>query len=178
MNSKLKMALKIVSDMLVVAAVVLAVLLHGLQFFGLKPYTVLSGSMQSVYPTGSLIYITDVEPETLEVNDVITFKMSGGAIATHRIVELVPDESNPDIIRFRTKGDENEVVDGSLVDYSSVVGTPVFCIPNLGYLATYITRPPGKYVAATVAIVLIIVEIMISIVLEDKDKKKAKAEKN
>lgn len=169
--------LKFLSSALFAIVIVLAILLAGPRLIGLQVYTVLSGSMQSVYPTGSLIYITDVEPETLEVNDVITFKMSGGAIATHRIVELVPDESNPDIIRFRTKGDENKVTDGSLVDYSSVVGKPVFCIPNLGYLATYITQPPGKYVAATVAIVLIIVEIMINIVLEDKDKKKTKTEK-
>jgi len=172
MNPKWKLALKIVSDALVILVVLLAILLHGLQLFGLRPYSVLSGSMESVYPTGSLIYIKDADPAKLEVGDTITFKMESGIIATHRIIELVPDETDPAVIRFRTKGDENEIADGSLVEYDSVIGKPVFCIPLLGYLATYLTQPPGKYIGITVAIALILVELMISIVLDDKDKKK------
>lgn len=55
MNPKFKKILKIVSNALMILVVVLAILLQGLQFIGLKPYSVLSGSMQSVYPTGSLL---------------------------------------------------------------------------------------------------------------------------
>ena len=80
MNSKQAIALKVVSDVLVILAVALAFLLQGLQLFGLKPYSVLSGSMESVYPTGSLLYIQKVNPEMLEVGDVITYKMGGGTI--------------------------------------------------------------------------------------------------
>ena len=177
MNPKTRKLLKVISNALVIVVVVLAILLHGLQFVGLKPYSVLSGSMQSVYPTGSLLYIKDVNPETLEVGDVITFKMAGGTLCTHRIIEIVPDEDNPNIVRFRTKGDENDTAD-PLVDSSNVVGKAVFCIPMLGYLATYIAVPPGKYIAITVAVALILIEIMISLVLDDKDKKKTKTEQN
>lgn len=177
MNPKLKKILKIVSNALVIFVVVLAILLHGLQFVGLKPYSVLSGSMQSVYPTGSLLYIKDINPETLEVGDIITYKMAGGTLCTHRIVEIVPDEENPHIVRFRTKGDENDTAD-PLVDYDSVVGKATFCIPLLGYLATYMAVPPGKYIAITVGISLILIEIIISIVLDDKDKKKTQTEQN
>lgn len=178
MNAKLKKTIKIISNILVILVVVLAFLLHGLQLFGLKPYSVLSGSMESVYPTGSLIYVTDVDPATLEVNDVITFLLPSGVTATHRIIELVPDETDPDTFLFRTKGDENDVEDGSLVDYNSVIGKPVFCIPILGYLATYMTYPPGKYIAISVAIALVLIEIMISIVIEDGSKKKTETENN
>lgn len=173
----MKKLLKVVSDALVIAVVILAILLHGLQFIGLKPYSVLSGSMQSVYPTGSLLYVKDVNPEALKVGDVITYKMAGGTLCTHRIIEIIPNEDNPDIIRFRTKGDENDTAD-PLVDYDSVVGKAVFCIPLLGYLATYMAVPPGKYIAITVAVALILIEIMISLVLDDKDKKKTKTEQN
>lgn len=175
MNPKLKKSLKIVSDVLVILVVILAILLHGLQLFGLKPYSVLSGSMQSVYPTYSLLYIRDVEPDTLEVGDVITYKMGNDMLCTHRIVEIVPDDDHPDIFRFRTKGDENDVTD-PLVEYEDVVGKAVFCVPYLGWLATNISQPPGKYIAVTVAIALILIEIMISIVLDDKDKKKSQTE--
>ena len=177
MNPKLKKTLKIVSNALVIIVAVFAILLHGLQLVGLKPYSVLSGSMQSVYPTGSLLYIKDVNPETLAVGDVITYKMSGGSLCTHRIIEIVADKDNSDIVRFRTKGDENDTAD-PLVNSSSVVGKAVFCIPLLGYLATYMAVPPGKYIAITVAISLVLIEIMISLVLDDKDKKKNQTEQN
>ena len=177
MNPKIRKLLKVISNAFVIVVVVLAILLNGLQFVGLKPYSVLSGSMQSVYPTGSLLYIKDVNPETLEVGDVITYKMAGGTLCTHRIIEIVSDEDNPDLFRFRTTGDEHDTAD-PLVDRDRVVGKAVFCIPLLGYLATYMAVPPGKYIAITVAISLVLIEIMISLVLDDKDKKKTQTEQN
>ena len=90
MNRKIRSTLKIISNTLVIAVVLFAFLLHGFQFFGLTPYSVLSGSMESIYPTGSLIYVKAVEPEKLKVDDIITFKTQGGIVATHRIIELVP----------------------------------------------------------------------------------------
>lgn len=167
----MKKTLKIVSNTLVAVAVLLVCLLHGPRLFGLTPYCVLSGSMQSVYPIGSLIYVADVLPEQLEVGDIITFRLSGGTVVTHRIVQRFPDESNPDVIRFQTKGDENPIADGTLVAYDDVIGKPLFGIPLLGYLAAYISQPPGKYVAITVAIALILMEAMMGIVLESKPKK-------
>ncbi len=173
MKSKPKMILKIVSNSLVILVIVFAFLLHGTQLVGLEPYSVLSGSMQSVYPTGSLLYIRNVNPETLVVGDVITYKMTGGALCTHRIIEIVPDEKNPKIIHFRTKGDENDTVD-PLVDSNNVVGKAVFCIPFLGYLAMYIATPPGKYIAITIAVALVLIEIMIGIILDSNSEKQSK----
>ena len=177
MNSKQAIALKAVSDVLVILAVALAFLLQGLQLFGLKPYSVLSGSMQSVYPTGSLLYIQKVNPEMLEVGDVITYKMGGGTLCTHRIVEIVPDEHNPDEILFLTKGDENDITD-PLVEKDDVVGKAVFCIPHLGRFASDISQPPGKYIAISVAALFILAEIMISILLGDHSKNKSKSRKS
>ena len=168
MKFSVKKIVKIIATLPVILVVALALLLQGFQLFGLEPYSVLSGSMESVYPTGSLIYITKTNPAELAVNDVITFRMANGAIATHRIVELVPDETDTSVSRFRTKGDENEIADGTLVDFNSVVGKPVFCIPFLGYLATYISQPPGKYVALAVASALFLLEALIGVLLDDK----------
>ncbi len=167
MSKKLNKISKISSSVLVALVIVLALLLVGVRLFGLQVYTVLSPSMEPEYPTGSLIYIKEIDPAELEVNDVITFKISSGMTATHRIIELVPGEDS-DIVRFRTKGDANDVVDGSLVKQDDVIGTPVFMIPLLGYLATYIQQPPGSYIAITVSVALIILVIMVDIATDDK----------
>ena len=174
MNFKFKKVLKIISNALVILVVVFAFLLHGTRLIGLTPYSVLSGSMQSVYPTGSLIYVKEIDTAVLEVGDIITYRMTGGSLCTHRIVELVPDDEDPDAVLYRTKGDENETADGTPVAEDAVIGKAVFGIPLLGYIATYIAVSPGKYIAFAAAIALVLAEIIIGIVLDDKDEKKSK----
>lgn len=178
MTLKIKKVLKAISNTFIAIVIVLIFLLYGVRLFSLKPYTVLSGSMERVYPTGSMIYVAKVDPAELKEQDVITFKMENGAIATHRIVELVPDEKDSDIIRFRTKGDENEIADATLVNFSSVVGQPRFCIPYLGYLATFMMQPFGKLVVIAVMIVMIFLDILVGQLLGDQDKKKPETEQN
>lgn len=130
--------------------------------------------MEPAYKTGSVIYVKEVDPKTLAENDVITFKMGNGMTATHRIVELVPDDTHPDIKHFRTKGDANDVTDGSLVCYEQVIGTPIFTIPYLGYLAAYIQQPPGTYVAIIISLALIFLVIAVDIITEEEEKNAAK----
>lgn len=178
MTPNCKKTLKIVSNTLVVFVLGLVFLLYGLQLFGLKPYSVLSGSMQSVYPTGSLLYVEKTDPELLEVGDVITFQMTGSAVCTHRIVELVEDENDSNRTLFRTKGDENETLDGGdPVKPEDVIGKPKFCIPLLGYLVVYISLPPGKYIAITVSVAIILIEVMISMILDEKSEKQTETNK-
>lgn len=164
-----------VTTLIVAAVIVLAVLLVGLRFVGFQIYTVLSGSMEPAYQTGSLIYVREVETEDLREGDVITFRLSGSTIATHRIVELVADEDDPNIVRFRTKGDANDVVDGSLVDPAAVLGSPVFTIPQLGFLASYIQQPPGSYMAISAGAVLVLLVFLPDLIFAG-DFKKGKRE--
>lgn len=163
---------RILSNMLMGGVVLLAFLLMGIRLFGLQVYTVLSGSMEPDYPTGSLVYVKETDPAALENGDVITFRMANGTVATHRIIELVPDEEDPQTIRFRTKGDANEIVDGSLVGYDSVIGRVVFCLPLLGYLAALIMQPAGRIVTVAVALILVLSEVMLSMLSEDKNQNK------
>ena len=140
---------------LVALVVILALLLVGVRLFGMQVFTVLSGSMEPTYHVGSLIYVKETDPMTLQPGDVITFMLDEDTVATHRIVDVIPDEEDPSVIRFQTKGDANDAVDGSLVHYKNVLGTPVFTIPKLGYLASYIQNPPGTYVAISAGAVLL-----------------------
>lgn len=168
MNSKLKITLKIASNTLLIFVVVLAILLVGVKIVGIDVLTVLSPSMEPKYPTGSLIYLVDVDPAKLEVEDVITYRISENTTATHRIKEIIPDESDPSIVRFRTKGDNNDNYDGKLVGFEQVEGKVIFCIPLLGYLAMYIQSPSGLYVAIGTALVIIFFVMIVDTVTDDK----------
>lgn len=144
-----------ITTILVVLVVVLALLLAGPRILGMDVFTVLSGSMEPTYHTGSLIYVKDVDPFELETGDVITFMLDEDTVATHRVVEVVPDEEDASTVRFRTKGDANNAEDGSLVHYKNVLGSPVFTIPKLGYFANFIQNPPGMYLAISAGAVLL-----------------------
>lgn len=150
----------------------------GARAVGLRVYTVLSGSMEPNYHVGALIYVKSVDPEELEAGDVITFMLDEDTIATHRIVEVVPDEEDASVLRFRTKGDANDAEDGGLVHCKNVIGTPIFTIPKLGYLANYIQHPPGTYVAISVGAILLVLVFIPDLFGGDEDEKKGRKKKH
>lgn len=160
MKRSIKKTWNIISTVLVALVVLLALLLVGARVFGLQVFTVLSGSMEPTYHTGSLIYVKKVDPYTIQSGQVITFMLDENTVATHRVVGVVPDEEDPTVIRFRTKGDANENEDGGLVHYKNVIGTPVFTIPGLGFVANYIQHPPGMYIAIAAGAILLLLTFL------------------
>ncbi len=169
----------LVASVIVAVALLLAIALVGVRFVGFQVYTVLSGSMEPTYHTGSLIYVKNVDYTQLEEGDVITFMLDEDTVATHRIVEVVVDEEDATVLRYRTKGDANEAVDGSLVHYKNVLGTPVFTIPYLGYVANFIQNPPGTYITISIGALFLIVLFLPDLFAsedkeEDTKKKKGK----
>ena len=86
----MKMLVKIwniFADVLLVVALVLVFAFVGAKFIGYTPYVVTSGSMQSIYPVGSIIYVKDAKPQDVQVGDAITFYLSGDTVATHQVWE-------------------------------------------------------------------------------------------
>ena len=56
--------------------VIFAILLVGFSFpqiYGMKCYSVMSGSMSPDLPVGSAIYVKEKEPEKVEKGEIITF---------------------------------------------------------------------------------------------------------
>ena len=170
----MKKIINYISTVLVAIVVILAIMLVGVRLVGIQPYTVLSGSMEPTYHTGSLIYVKSVDPFELEDGDVITFMLDEDTIATHRIVDVVPDDEDPGVVRFQTKGDANDAVDGSLVHYKNVIGSPIFTIPYMGYFANFVQTPPGLYVAIAAGIFILLLAFLPDMFDDEKDKEKKK----
>ena len=165
MSGPIKKIWNVVSSILVALVVLRALLLVGARVVGLQVFVVLSGSMEPTYHTGSLIYVKKVDPYTIQEGQPITFMMNETTVATHRVVGIVPDEEDPTVIRFRTKGDANDAEDGGLVHYKNVIA-------YLGYVADYIQHPPGRYVAISAGAVLLLLVFLPDVFSEDPDKKK------
>ena len=167
-----------ISGILVAVVVLLAIALVGVRVVGLQPYVVLSGSMEPAYHVGSLIYVKSVDYKDLKVGDPITYMVSQDTVVTHRIIEVLVDEEDPDTIRYFTQGIANDTPDGSSVHYRNVIGKPVFSIPYLGYVSSYIQNPPGMYVAiAAGAVLMMLVFLPDLFESEDQEKEEKKKKK-
>ncbi len=160
-----------VSTALVVLVVILALLLVGARLVGLQVFTVLSGSMEPTYHTGSLIYVKKVDPLTVQAGEVITFMLDEDTVATHRVVEVVPDEEDASVVRFRTKGDANDSEDGWPGAQQQSARHAGLYHPYLGYVANYIQHPPGMYVAIAGAAVLLILVFLPDVFAKDGEDK-------
>jgi signal peptidase len=169
LTKTLKTLWNIFFTLLVVAVVIIAALLVGVRIIGLRPFTVLSGSMEPVYHVGSLIYVQETEPETIRVGDPITFVLNEDlVVATHRVVRIDSDNS-----RFYTKGDANENEDAAPVHFKNLIGKPLFTVPYLGYLANFLETSRGRIIAVTGVVALVIL-VFLPDMLKSSEKKNKK----
>jgi signal peptidase I len=101
--------------------------------FGHSALIVLSTSMEREYPLNTLIITRQVNPETLEVGDDITYITVGNRVITHRIIEIY---ENIEINRrgFRTQGLENARPDADIVYAPNVIGKVVFSSTPIGQI--------------------------------------------
>ena len=153
--------------------VLLAIALVGVRLLGLQPFVVLSGSMRPTYEVGSLIYVKSVDYKELKIGDPITYMISQDTVVTHRIIEVLVDEEDPNTIRYFTQGDANEQPDGTSVHYKNIIGKPVFSVPYLGYVSNYIQNPPGMYMAIATGAILILLVFLPDLLGDDEKKKDA-----
>ena len=110
------------------------------------------------------------------MGDHITYMVSQDTVVTHRIIEVLVDEEDPNTIRYFTQGDANDVPDGMSVHYKNIIGKPVFSIPYLGYVSNYIQNPPGSYVSIAAGALLILLVFLPDIFAEDESPKKKEKE--
>jgi len=107
------------------------------RIFGIEIYGILTGSMDPACPTGSLVYVKSVNPESLQEKDIVTFQ-KGNLVITHRVVKN--DVQKEELI---TKGDANNANDIQPVAYEQIKGKVALTVPLLGYLALRLNSAAG-----------------------------------
>lgn len=164
-SQSVKKVWNIITNVLVILMVLCAIFLMGSRLMGYRVFNVISGSMAPQYNVGDLIYVKEVDVDTIQVGDPITFVLNEDlVVATHRVVEVDAGSKH-----FYTKGDANQTVDASPVHFNNVIGVPQFSIPLLGYVSDFIQHPPGMYITLGVGLVLIAVVFLPDILGKKKE---------
>ena len=128
-------------------------------FLGHSMFIVKSGSMETVYPKGSFIVTRQVDPDTLEVGDDITYMTGESATITHRIISIYEEYGNTGERGFRTQGIMNQNPDTEVVGAANVVGKVVFVSEPLGKIFVFITNNWPLLLFGTIIVILMIVVI-------------------
>ena len=105
---------------------------------GYSGMIVLTESMQSEIPKGSLVIAQQVDPETLQIGDDITYMANQTTSVTHRIIGIIEDYEGTGQRAFQTQGTMNDQPDKQLVPAINVVGKVVFHSETLGVVASFI----------------------------------------
>ena len=130
-----------------------------MNFFGYSAFTVLSDSMHSVIPVGSLIVVKRTSPENIQLGDDITFmREKDDSVVTHRVIQIFHDFGEDGGFGFQTQGVENPDPDHDVVHHIDVIGVVKHIIPEFGTIMNYISVNIGIFfVAIGVVMILVIV---------------------
>ena len=121
--------------------------------FGHQLYVVLGGSMSPAFEAGSVVAVKPVDPATLGVGDVISFRTSAdGMLTTHRIVGVNTEGG----LRFTTRGDANNAEDPNPVSAGNVVGVVALAVPYAGYVVNFAGTLEGLLFLVVIPGVIII----------------------
>jgi sortase B len=163
----LRSAVRVASNLVVIAlclVLVAGAALLGLSrsprqaHFGFYLFHVLTASMTpgpgrppGGFSAGDLILVRQVDPASLQVGDVVSFKTDkdGNQHLTHRVVRVMVDEEGREGRWFVTRGDANDS-DDPPIRADIVVGKKIFSIPMLG---TFIQRTQQNLPAVIVFVI-------------------------
>ncbi|GEN44340.1 signal peptidase I SipW [Alkalibacillus haloalkaliphilus] len=126
------------------------------KILGQELNVVYSGSMEPEISTGSVIGIdTNINPEALSEGDVVMFQSEPGVFVTHRVIDVVENNNQ---VMYRTKGDNNEAADSSLLLPENIHGVhSSINIPFLGYVMDFANSSLGIALLMIIPGILLVV---------------------
>ena len=169
----MKKALNIIKTTLVWLVVALAVFMmiftvisvttfnrNDRDLFGFKAYIVNTDSMAKTdFKAGDLIFVKEVDPNTLKEGDIITYLSqntdSFGETITHKIRKKTTDaEGNPGFITY---GTTTGVDDDTIVTFPYILGKYTTHLPKVGTFFNFLKTTPGYFVCIFVPFMLLII---------------------
>jgi signal peptidase I len=136
------------------ALIVLLAIPAVLALFGYRAYVVYGGSMGRSLPNGSIGITERVQPEDVNVGDVVAIKRSTHSLPLlHRVIEV---DTSDGTRKFVTQGDANKEPDPNPISLRGSGDRIVFSIPWLGHIVHFARSPFGRAVLLIVPVTLLV----------------------
>jgi signal peptidase len=143
------------SGALLIAVIALALILIVVpKIADATPLTVLTGSMEPLYPPGTLIYVLPVKPADVRLGDVITYQIESGnpAVISHRVIAINSPANGKRT--FILKGDNNSIADPAAVLPVQIRGRLWYSVPLLGWVNSALNGTKRSWIVDVVAAAL------------------------
>lgn len=141
-------------------------------FAGYSAFTVLSGSMESEIPKGSLVITKQVDPSQLQIGDDITYLSNPTTTITHRIVGIMENYADTGERAFTTQGVMNSTPDKQPVPAVNVVGKVIYHSLTLGQAASFLKEHWLLLLVLTVLLFSLIHALKVALGKDDTDAEK------
>lgn len=172
--SFVRMLFQAVSWILLIAVSLLAIVVIVVPLVsGAKPYTVLTGSMEPLYPPGTLVVVKPAEPAEINLGDVITYQLESGKpdVVTHRVVGVGAAADGTPL--FTTRGDANDGDDPDPVRPVQIVGELWYSVPYIGWVNNVVTGQARAW-ALPIAVAGLFIYGLVTIGLGFRDRRREK----
>lgn len=167
----MKKAFRVVSGVLFAILFIGTMFLVTLKFMGEKPavfgyqlFYVMTGSMEPMYSSGDLLLGRSVEPETLQVGDVVTYEGESGELSgkmiTHQIVSIQTQAGER---IFVTQGLANQEPDQPITQ-DAIQARIIGKIPLLGQALTLINHKWGFFVVIILPLAVLLGNEVVSLI--------------
>ena len=145
---------------------------HDNPLFG--AYIIVTESMVPTINVNDAVIVKRVDGEKINIGDIITFSPETGYYAglsiTHRIVGKQISDTGK--VVYRTKGDNNDKEDLSLVYDRNIYGKVVLKLPMVGYIKKFVLSPGGFVVSLVIPVLFVVLYEVFRIVILFKKKNK------
>ena len=159
LHVKLLCTLRLIYSLVMGVVVVLGVSVAVLFCAGLRPYAVISGSMEPNIKVGSVCMVDVKVPfSQIKEGDVISVNM-GDMRVTHRVYKLTRDGAI-------TKGDANKDVDNFTVTSDQYFGKTVFSLPFLGYGVIFLKSGAGLVFGIGFIVLALVLDFLLDLAID------------
>jgi signal peptidase len=118
---------------------------------GATPLTVLTQSMEPLYPPGSLLYVRPVKTDDIKVGDVITYQIESGRpdVISHRVIGINSAANGKRT--FVLQGDNNASADPAAVIPAQVKGRLWYSVPLMGWVNSALNGANRSWIVDLIA---------------------------
>lgn len=169
----LKKAGNIASAVLLFVILIIGISIITGYILGFRFMAIKTGSMKNVYDVGTLVIVDKLPADEIQIGDIISYVADDSfTVVTHRVIDI--DYENECIY---TKGDMNNVADGSPVLFENLIGRVIMGIPFIGYLVIFVQGKVGRILVRIAVVIIIFICIQQLIYNKIKKRNEKKDEK-
>ena len=123
--------------------------------FGIKTFTIISGSMEPNISVNDLVIIKEVEKNEIKKGDIISFRINGETI-THRVTNIETDTNGENL--YTTQGDANNIQDYNKIKYENIEGKYIGKIPKIGGILIALKSKEKLTIIIAILLVIYVLE--------------------